>query len=409
MPKREEPIRFADAILVLGDSPKSGGLSSLVTKWEQAISDLFDTVHEVEAEVKPAVPYSMHLDERGWLATITDSEPANEEISVDALLWAYKWFGTRPLRPLDEVEGRFASLIPHLGDAKANRATLALAALRDVEAEITSAGLHWHNGYLGDILAMRRELQGLGVSNSPPDPDDLYEYYDHLICDDDLRRFLEAMSDNSVAILPWGAVYDGYTWSSTKREMHLSNDDFALLVREAVEKERRRFRSLEYQLKDSKTEPDSPPIGGADAGVQIEPGRPADRVAVDRALDTLPPGRFEDVVAEVLRAMGVKDVWVTPRTGDQGVDVRGSMTVGCVAVPLAVQAKRWNGAVHAPTIREFRGSMAPGEAGMIVTTGEFSTGAVEEANRAGHAPITLINRSRIIDLICEHGIELHPQ
>jgi restriction endonuclease Mrr len=163
-----------------------------------------------------------------------------------------------------------------------------------------------------------------------------------------------------------------------------------------VDTERRRLQSLKYRL-ETRTGFSAPAASSADQS-RSEFG--------EHLLDALLPEQFESVVAQILDAMGVQKVWVTPRTGDQGVDVRGTIVQGCVEVPLAVQAKHWQDPVHAPTLREFRGSLAPGEVGMVFATSEFSAGAVEESVRTGCAPIKLINRTRIIDLLRLYSIEL---
>jgi len=213
-----------------------------------------------------------------------------------------------------------------------------------------------------------------------------------------LLEVLAQGNDQTVVPLAWGKVaYDGHLWSRTKREEHLSDDEFALLVRDAVNTERRRLQSLQYRLNVSKADVSNP---------QMEPGGTSDSASTEQILEALSPDKFESIVARILEAMGAQNIWVTPRTGDQGVDVRGTIVQGCLEVPLAVQAKRWQDPVHAPTVREFRGSLAPGEIGMIFATTEFSAGAVEESRRAGSAPITLVNKARIIALLRRYAIDL---
>ena len=65
------------------------------------------------------------------------------------------------------------------------------------------------------------------------------------------------------------------------------------------------------------------------------------------------PKAFEDLVGEVLVALGFEEVTVTALGGDGGVDVRGTLVVGeVVRIRMAVQAKRWKGNVGAPVVQQ---------------------------------------------------------
>src|SRR5687768_5659349 len=94
------------------------------------------------------------------------------------------------------------------------------------------------------------------------------------------------------------------------------------------------------------------------------------------------PTQFESLVARLLTSLGFEGVAVTSRSGDGGIDVRGTLVVGdVIRTRMAVQVKRWKGNVQAPTVQQVRGSLGTHEQGLIITTSDFSSGARDEAKR----------------------------
>ena len=117
------------------------------------------------------------------------------------------------------------------------------------------------------------------------------------------------------------------------------------------------------------------------------------------------PKAFEELVGEVLVALGFEEVRVTPLGGDGGVDVRGTLVVGeVVRIRMAVQAKRWKGNVGAPVVQQVRGSLGAHEQGLIITTSDFSRSAHTEALRADAAPVALMNGEQLAALLAEKEV-----
>ena len=117
------------------------------------------------------------------------------------------------------------------------------------------------------------------------------------------------------------------------------------------------------------------------------------------------PKAFEELVGEVLVALGFEEVRVTPLGGDGGVDVRGTLVVGeVVRIRMAVQAKRWKGNVGAPVVQQVRGSLGAHEQGLIITTSDFSRSARKEATRADAAPVALMNGDQLAALLAEKEV-----
>ncbi len=123
------------------------------------------------------------------------------------------------------------------------------------------------------------------------------------------------------------------------------------------------------------------------------------------------PEAFEDLVAELLAALGFEEVERTPLGGDGGIDVRGTLVVGeVIRIRMAVQAKRWKANVQSPTVQQVRGSLGAHEQALIITTSDFSSGARKEAARVDASPVALMTGEQLAALLAEHevGVEREP-
>ena len=140
---------------------------------------------------------------------------------------------------------------------------------------------------------------------------------------------------------------------------------------------------------------------------QIERHNHQVRKALREHLLAMKPGEFEELISELLTEMGMEMVNVTKLSGDGGIDVRGTLVVGdVVRIKMAVQVKKWKlkNNIQVPVVRDVRGSLGAHERGLIITTSDFSTGAVEEAVQVDKNPIALMNGEQLVLLLMEHGI-----
>jgi restriction system protein len=141
--------------------------------------------------------------------------------------------------------------------------------------------------------------------------------------------------------------------------------------------------------------------------VQIERHNAEVKAALHYRLATMNPAEFEALVGRLLVALGFEEVEVTQRSGDGGIDVRGTLVVGdVIRTRMAVQVKRWKQNVQAPTVQQVRGSLGTHEQGLIITTGDFSSGARQEAQRANAVPVALMSGAQLVNLLVEHDIEV---
>ena len=130
-------------------------------------------------------------------------------------------------------------------------------------------------------------------------------------------------------------------------------------------------------------------------------------------LTTCDPKFFEQVVVDVLQAMGYGggfegDAEVTPFVKDGGIDgVIQQDRLGLETV--YVQAKRVQGTVSRPTIQSFVGAMQ-GEGvrkGVFVTTSSFTRDAVDYVKTI-ESRLVLVDGMRLAELMVDHGVGVSP-
>ncbi len=120
------------------------------------------------------------------------------------------------------------------------------------------------------------------------------------------------------------------------------------------------------------------------------------------------PIEFEELVGELLAAIGFEEVTVTKPSGDGGIDVRGILVVGdVIRLHMAVQVKRWKYNIQSPTVQQVRGSLGTHDQGLIITTSDFSEGAKNEAARHNAVPVALMNGEQFVSLLVEHTLGVH--
>jgi restriction system protein len=128
------------------------------------------------------------------------------------------------------------------------------------------------------------------------------------------------------------------------------------------------------------------------------------------SIKTCSPAFFEDLVIQLLLKMGYggsrKEAGkAVGRTGDGGIDgVIAEDRLGLDSI--YVQAKRWQGAVGEPDIRNFLGALVGRGAskGVFITTSSFSEPARAFAARSLQQKIVLIDGDRLAELMIEHDL-----
>jgi len=138
---------------------------------------------------------------------------------------------------------------------------------------------------------------------------------------------------------------------------------------------------------------------------QIEQHNQQVRKALRERLLAMKPREFEELIPRLLAEMGLEMVGITKASGDGGIDVRGTMVIGmAIHIKMAVQVKKWKHNVQSPVVQQVRGSLGAHEQGLIITTSDFSPGAIKEAEQADKTPVFLMNGEKLVMLLTEYGI-----
>lgn len=121
---------------------------------------------------------------------------------------------------------------------------------------------------------------------------------------------------------------------------------------------------------------------------------------------SLEPYAFERLTQRLLRESGFIQVQVTGKSGDGGIDGVGIARInGFLSFHILFQCKRYQGAVTASQVRDFRGAMqGRTDKGLLITTGTFTRDAIKEATRDGAPPIDLIDGEQLIQRLKDLGL-----
>ena len=120
-------------------------------------------------------------------------------------------------------------------------------------------------------------------------------------------------------------------------------------------------------------------------------------------LTAMQPYVFQELVADLLRAMDYHIVWVAPPGKDGGVDVVASPDpLGTRPPRIKVQVKRTKDAVRVEVLRAFLAMLGDGDVGLFVSAGGFTKDAEDLARTQEKRRVTLIDLEKLFDLWVEH-------
>jgi HJR/Mrr/RecB family endonuclease len=121
-------------------------------------------------------------------------------------------------------------------------------------------------------------------------------------------------------------------------------------------------------------------------------------------ISKMDPAAFEWLIRALLLKLGYKHVEVTKQSGDGGIDVRATLVAGGIAnMQTCIQVKRMK-SVGRPVVQSLRGSLSSHEAGLLMTSGLFTEGAVEESKDPHKISIALIDGPKLVELLLDHEI-----
>lgn len=262
--------------------------------------------------------------------------------------------------------------------------------------------------YFGPVL---NALRGLGGSGTPDEV--VARVAQDLGLSDEVQNELTASGEsryrNQVAWARFYLVREGLldssrrgVWSLTEKgkATELAHDAARAIFLKWVKffQEQRKARDKKPRIEDEVV---------ADIAEEDEDHRSA----VLKLLHALPASGFEQFCQRLLREAGFSQVEVTGRSGDQGIDGHGTLTVNpLVSFKVLFQCKRYKGSVSPSELRDFRGAMAGrADKGIIITTGTFTAEARREAARDGVPPIELLDGDKLVTLLESLELGLVPK
>lgn len=127
-------------------------------------------------------------------------------------------------------------------------------------------------------------------------------------------------------------------------------------------------------------------------------------------LRAMNPYDFQDLVADLLRAMSYHVTWVSPPGKDGGIDILAWLdALGTRPPRIKVQVKRQLQAVSVDGLRSFMALLGDEDVGLFVCTGGFTKDAETEARTQEKRRVTLIGLEKLFDLWDEHYDRLTDQ
>jgi restriction system protein len=202
-------------------------------------------------------------------------------------------------------------------------------------------------------------------------------------------------------------VKDRGTWAITEAGKAVIGTfaDPADLMREAV-RLYRKWKSTQPDTGDDSEEVDEADASDAPS-VALELAEESAWQEISSYLSEMPPYEFQQLVADLLKALGYHIVWVAPPGPDQGVDViAGTDLLGTAGPRIKVQVKRHQGRVSPDGIRSFMAVLGTNDIGLFVNVGGFTPEAQREARTQETRRLTLLGAQQFVDLWIEHYGEL---
>ena len=128
---------------------------------------------------------------------------------------------------------------------------------------------------------------------------------------------------------------------------------------------------------------------------------------VQAYLKSMNPYDFQELVADLLRVMGYHVSWVAPPGKDRGVDIIAHTDpLGTSTPRIKVQVKRREESTKVDGLRSFLSVLGADDVGIFVSTGGFTSDAMEEARSQERRKVTLLDLQSVFDLWVEHYDDL---
>jgi restriction system protein len=124
---------------------------------------------------------------------------------------------------------------------------------------------------------------------------------------------------------------------------------------------------------------------------------------IEQFLQNMHPYEFQELVADLLRAMHYHVSWVAPPGKDRGIDIIAYTDPLGASVPrIKVQVKHRDNPTSVEGLRAFMSVLGTDDLGLFVSSGGFTSDAREEARTQERRKVTLLDLENLFDLWVEH-------
>lgn len=148
---------------------------------------------------------------------------------------------------------------------------------------------------------------------------------------------------------------------------------------------------------------DELPDAGRGVSVTFETAEEAAWTEVHEFVAAMNPYDFQELVADLLRAMGYHPLWVAPPGKDGGIDIVAYPDpLGATHPRLKVQVKRQQAKVSEEGLRSFLAVLGDTDVGLFVNVGGFTRDAEQNARTQERRRVTLADAQKLFDLWVEH-------
>lgn len=131
---------------------------------------------------------------------------------------------------------------------------------------------------------------------------------------------------------------------------------------------------------------------------------------IQQSVSAINPYEFQDLIADLLKAMGYFIYWIAPPGRDGGIDIIAySDPLGAHGPRVKVQVKHKGQATQIEPLRAFMSVIGVDEIGLFVSSGGFTSGAREESRSQEKRKITLIDLEALVELWIEYYPKLSQE
>lgn len=166
---------------------------------------------------------------------------------------------------------------------------------------------------------------------------------------------------------------------------------------------------------DSKTQSIDPDIEVEDesdksTSVLYEEANEQAKANIDAFLHEMDEYVFQQLVADLLKAMGYHIAWIAKPGKDGGVDIIAyTDPLGTKEPRIKVQVKQQQKTVSMPELKSFMSNIGQYDVGIFVCTGGFTRDASDHARNYENKKIMLINSDKLVELWIENIPKLNDQ